>query len=112
MDVWLAARGTASRRNRVNYDFEWDPEKAKRNCQKHGVGFDQAATVFRDPRALSVFDDTHSNAEDRWITLGVSAGGGLMVVHHTFEVISENTIRIRIFSSRKATKREAGQYGE
>jgi len=41
----------------VNYDFEWDPVKAKSNYRKHGIGFDQAATVFRDPRAMSVFDE-------------------------------------------------------
>jgi uncharacterized DUF497 family protein len=100
-----------SRRNSVNYDFEWDPGKAKRNRQKHGVGFEQVATVFRDPQAMSVFDEAHSKTEDRWITLGVSASGGLLVVHHTFEQVDENTIRIRIFSGRKATKNEAGQYG-
>jgi hypothetical protein len=96
----------------VIYDFEWDPNKARLNRQKHGVGFDQATTVFRDPRAVSVFDDTHSKTEDRWITLGVSAAGGLLVVHHTFEEMNANTIRIRIFSSRKATKNEISQYGE
>ena len=95
----------------MKYDFEWDPAKAKMNRRKHGVGFEHAATVFRDPRAVSVFDDAHSKAEDRWITLGVSAGGGLLVVHHTFEETDENTVRIRIFSSRKATKNEADQYG-
>ena len=94
------------------YDFEWDPNKAKLNRQKHGVGFDQATTVFRDPRAVSVFDDTHSKTEDRRITLGVSAAGGLLVFHHTFEGMNGNTIRIRIFSSRKATKNEISQYGE
>ncbi|MEI8242478.1 MAG: BrnT family toxin [bacterium] len=94
----------------MKYDFAWDPVKAKANRQKHGVDFEHAATVFRDPKAISVFDDTHSNAEDRWITLGISAGGGLFAVHHTFEEIDENTIRIRIFSSRKATKNETAQY--
>ena len=96
----------------MNYDFEWDPDKAKLNRRKHGVLFDQAATVFRDPRAVSVFDDAHSKTEDRWFTLGVSAGGVLLVVHHTFVEMDESTIRIRIFSRRKATKNEAGQYGE
>lgn len=96
----------------MNYDFEWDPHKARMNRQKHGVGFEHAATVFRDPRALSVFDDTHSRGEDRWVTLGVSAGGRILVVHHTFEEVTTNTIRIRIFSSRKATKKEIAQYGE
>ena len=94
----------------MKYDFEWDPAKAKANCQKHGVVFEHAATVFQDPRAVSVFDDEHSNAEDRWVTLGISAGGGLLVVHHTFAETDKNTILIRIFSSRKATKDEADQY--
>ena len=94
----------------MEYNFEWDPDKARLNRQKHGVGFDQAVTVFRDPRAFSVFDDAHSRTEDRWITLGVSAGGGLLVVHHTFEEMNERTVRVRIFSSRKATKNEANQY--
>ncbi|MFH0921277.1 MAG: BrnT family toxin [Fibrobacterota bacterium] len=96
----------------MNYDFEWDLNKAKSNRQKHGISFEQAAIVFRDPRLVSVFDETHSNIEDRWITLGISAGGGLLVVHHTFEEINDNKIRIRIFSSRKATKNETRQYGE
>ena len=95
----------------MNYNFEWDPDKAKLNQRKHGIGFEQAATVFRDPRALSVFDETHSQTEDRWITLGVSVTGGLLVGHHTFEEMNAHTIRIRIFSGCKATKNEAGQYG-
>jgi uncharacterized protein len=96
----------------VDYDFEWDPNKARLNRRKHGVAFEQAATVFRDSRAVSVFDDAHSGKEDRWITMGLSAAGGRLVVHHTFEEADDNTVRIRIFSSRKATKREAEQYGE
>ena len=95
----------------MKYDFAWDPVKAKANRRKHGVDFEHATTVFRDPKAMSVFDDTHSSAEDRWITLGISAGGGLLVVHHTFEEIDENKVQIRIFSSRKATKNETDQYG-
>ena len=74
--------------------------------------FDQAATVFRDPRAVSVFDDAHSGKEERWITMGLSAAGGLLIVHHTFEEADGNAVRIRVFSSRKATRKEADQYGE
>jgi hypothetical protein len=96
----------------VQYDFEWDPEKARLNRRKHGVGFDQAATVFRDPRAASLYDDEHSETEDRWITLGISAAGGLLVVHHTFEEVDATHVRVRIFSSRKATAEEIGQYAE
>jgi uncharacterized protein len=96
----------------VEYDFEWDSSKARMNRRKHGVAFEQAATVFHDPHAVSVFDDVHSGTEDRWITLGLSASGGLLVVHHTFQEMNETSIRVRIFSCRKATKNEAAQYGE
>lgn len=97
----------------MQYNFEWDPRKNKRNNQKHGVGFEQAATVFRDPKAISIYDGEHSlKEEDRWITLGLSATGGMLVVHHTFEELDANTIRIRLFSSRKATKQEINQYLE
>jgi hypothetical protein len=96
----------------VNYDFDWDANKARLNRRKHSVSFEQAATIFQDPRAVSVFDDTHSKTEDRWITLGISAGGVLLVVHHTFEEVDRNTIQIRVFSCRRPTKREVEQYGE
>ena len=94
----------------MDYDFEWDPNKARLNRSKHTVTFEQATTVFRDPGAVSIFDGAHSGREDRWITLGISAGAGILVVHHTFEEVNAQTVRIRIFSSRKATKNEAGQY--
>ena len=96
----------------VHYDFEWDPEKSQLNRRKHRVSFEQGATVFRDPRAASLYDDEHSKKEDRWVTLGLSAGGGLLVVHHTFEEIDANRIRIRIFSCRKATPDQIRQYGD
>jgi len=96
----------------VQYNFEWDPDKQKQNQEKHGVSFEQAATAFKDPRAVSVYDEDHSAAEDRWITLGLSAAGGLFVVHHTYEEVDESTVRIRIISTRKATKHEIEQYQE
>ena len=48
----------------INYNFEWDPNKARLNQVKHGISFEEAATVFRDPQALSIFDDEHSSNED------------------------------------------------
>ena len=96
----------------MHYNFEWDPEKAKTNQKKHNVTFEQATTVFRDPRALSVYDLDHSNKEDRWMTLGISAFGTLLVVHHTYQQIDKETIIIRIISSRKATQNEQYQYLE
>lgn len=55
------------------YRFVWDPAKAETNWQRHGVTFDEAASVFRDPLALTIFDADHSEQEERWITLGRSA---------------------------------------
>lgn len=62
------------------YEFEWDPEKARANQHKHGVPFEEAATVFLDPRAVSLYDEEHSEQEDRWITLGFASTGRILVV--------------------------------
>ena len=96
----------------VNYNFEWDPKKAQDNRDKHGVDFDETATVFRDSKAVSIFDPDHSATEDRWVTMGISEKGRLLIVIHTFKEESENDITIRIISSRKATKIETNKYGE
>jgi uncharacterized protein len=58
------------------YDFEWDPAKALSNLQKHGVSFDQAATVFMDELALTVYDRASSEGEERWFTLGCVPAAG------------------------------------
>lgn len=96
----------------INYNFEWDPRKAHDNRDKHGITFDEAATVFRDSKALSIFDPDHSETEDRWITMGISGNGRLLIVNHTFRVESEDDVTVRIISSRKATKQETKKYGE
>ena len=96
----------------MQYNFEWDPEKAKINWKKHKVRFEHSATVFRDPKALTLYDDEHSENEDRWVTLGLASTGVLMVVHHTFNQLSDGNVNIRIISSRKAIKREKQQYQE
>lgn len=94
----------------MRYDFEWDSQKAQSNFRKHNVSFEDAATVFRDPKALTIFDDEHSINEERWITLGISSSGKLLVTCHTFQEIDSKICVIRIFSSRRATKKEAKQY--
>lgn len=94
----------------MRYIFEWDPRKAKENLQKHRVSFKRAATIFRDPYALSIFYVEHSEDEDRWITLGIDNSGSLLITVHTFSQINASTCRIRIISARKATKKEARQY--
>jgi uncharacterized DUF497 family protein len=96
----------------INYNFEWDPVKAHDNQDKHGITYDEAATVFRDSKAFSIFDPDHSETEDRWITMGISEKGRLLIVIHTFHEKSDNAVTIRIISSRKATKQETKKYGE
>jgi uncharacterized protein len=92
------------------YHFEWDPTKARENIKKHKVSFQRAATVFRDPHALSVFDKDHSQMEDRWITLGRDSHGTIIVVCHTFRQSDEVSSFIRIISARKATNKEKHHY--
>jgi uncharacterized DUF497 family protein len=94
------------------YEFEWDPEKRRINQRKHGVPFEEAATVFLDPRAISLYDEEHSEQEDRWITVGFSSTGRILVVCHTFQPIDEWRCRVRIIMCRKATRCERGQYGK
>ena len=81
--------------------FEWDREKAQANVQKHGVSFDEAVTVFYDPLSATFDDVEHSTGESRFITIGYSARGRLLVVAHT-----ERGATVRIISARRATARE------
>jgi uncharacterized DUF497 family protein len=96
----------------LHYRFEWDPEKEKANVHKHKVSFRRAATVFRDPNQLSIYDEEHSEHEERWITIGIDDGGLLRVVAHTFRQVYEGECEIRIISARKATSSESQQYQE
>jgi uncharacterized protein len=94
----------------MHYNFEWDPVKATSNANKHGVTFELATEVFRDPMALTIFDgDDSSNDEDRWITLGQVNGQHYLVVVHTYRN-QDNAVTIRLISARSATKREIKQY--
>lgn len=95
----------------INYNFEWDPKKAQSNKEDHGVSFEEAATVFLDPTAMTIYDLEHSETEDRWITMGISKNSRLLIVCHTFHEEDSENVTIRIFSSRKANKRETQTYG-
>jgi len=87
--------------------FGWDEEKAKQNLKKHRVSFEEASTVFGDPLSLTVPDPAHSEAEERFVILGHSHTGKLLVVVHT-----ERGDNIRIISARRATKQERKDYEE
>ena len=95
---------------RFEYQFEWDPAKARQNLKEHHVSFERAATIFLDPLALSEVDDEHSRHEQRWITLGLDRTGALLAVSHTYREETESGARIRLISARRATKNEAKQY--
>lgn len=96
----------------MEYNFEWDPTKARSNREKHGVAFEEAATLFRDPRALTVYDPDHSESEDRWVTLGISGSGRLLVVCHTFKEEAGEAATLRIYSARRPTLAETRSYEE
>jgi len=93
-------------------DFDWDPDKEGSNRKKHGVAFEVAMTVFRDPLAATIPDQPHSAEEERWITLGETSDGTLIVVVHTWLQTSDDHADVRIISARRPTRREARQYRE
>ncbi len=96
----------------MDYDFDWDSYKASLNLRDHGITFDQTATVFLDPLALTVYDANSSHGEERWLTVGCDAGGALLAVAHTYRETELGRARVRIISARKATRRERRSYEE
>jgi uncharacterized protein len=87
--------------------YEWDPVKAAANVRKHHITFEEAASVFLDPSALTFWDPDLSEGEDREITIGRSGRQRVVFVAHTAR---EN--RVRIISARRATRLEQKQYDE
>jgi uncharacterized DUF497 family protein len=87
--------------------FEWDEAKASANLKKHGIAFTEAASAFTDDRAKIIADPDHSEDEDRFVLLGLSARLNLLVVCHCYR--HENDT-IRIISARKATRAESRLY--
>lgn len=92
--------------------LDWDPAKASGNAAKHGVTFENAASVFLDPLSVSIYDAESSVGEDRWITLGLARTGSLLVVVHTWLDDEVGHVFARVISARRATHREARQYRE
>ena len=82
-------------------EFEWDPEKAKKNLRKHGVSFEEAVTVFYDPLSATFDDPDHSVGEYRYLTIGLSSRDRLLVVAH-----AERGESLRIINARTATAHE------
>jgi uncharacterized protein len=89
----------------MDAEFEWDIEKAESNLQKHGVSFEEAATVFFDQLSLTIPDPLHSDEENRFVSIGLSNQQRHLVVVH-----SEGDDRIRIISARLAASSERKKY--
>lgn len=87
--------------------FDWDDQKAQTNEKKHGISFNEAKTAFYDENARLLYDEDHSSKEDRYILLGMSNLLSLLIVCHAYR---EDEETIRIFSARRANKREKEQY--
>jgi len=85
--------------------FDWDEQKAIRNMAKHQISFDEAQTVFDDLMFITIVDDEHSRDEERYISIGISNRGRLLMVAHT-----DRENQLRIISSRRATRREEQFY--
>jgi len=91
----------------ADLQFTWDPTKAAANLSKHGVSFEDASTVFRNPLAKVLPDPTHSEQEERSLIIGHSTGGRLLLV-----VFTETDDGIRIISAREVSARERREYEE
>jgi uncharacterized protein len=87
--------------------FKWNPDKAVGNLEKHGVSFQEAATVFADPLSYTFDDPDHSDEEPRFLTVGLSLTGKYLIVSHT-----DRQGNIRIISARELTKSERKFYEE
>jgi hypothetical protein len=88
-------------------EFEWDLNKAQLNLEKHGVSFQEAATVFGDPLSITFPDPDHSIRENRYVTIGMSQFERLLVIAHT-----DRGEIVRLISARSATRRETRFYEE
>lgn len=87
--------------------FSWDSKKAAANLRKHGVSFPEAATAFEDPLSVTIPDPDHSEREERFVLVGMSRLGRLLVVAHR-----EQGPEIRIITARSATRPERVSYEE
>ena len=91
----------------MSLTFEWDEEKARTNLRKHRVSFDETKTLFNDPFLMTFPDPEHSLAEARYVSIGLSAQGRILVVSHT-----DREMNVRLISCRKATRTERRAYEE
>jgi hypothetical protein len=98
--------------NHRQFQFEWDEIKASTNLRKHSVSFETAATVFYDPRLLTLADVEHSDIEERWFSIGSASNRTLLSIVYVWQELSSAITKIRLISARKATQPEARYYEE
>ncbi len=97
----------------MNYpqvQFEWDETKAATNLKKHGISFELAVSVFNDPFILTIADIDHSQAEERWFSIGLASNGVLLALAYLWSENEFHSITIRLITARKATTTEVGYY--
>lgn len=92
--------------------FAWDVQKGARNLKKHGVSFEEAATVFGDPEALEWEDLEHSHRENRFKRLGISAGGRLIILVYSYRRLKGGKETLRIITARRASPKEREAYAK
>ena len=90
--------------------FSWDTRKAILNYEKHGVSFEEAATVFADPEGLDWYDLTHSREEPRYRRLGISIEGNILLVVYTIRRSKDGKETIRLINARRASRKERRAY--
>jgi uncharacterized DUF497 family protein len=95
----------------IHIQFDWDCEKEKINIAKHKLNFTDACHVFADTFQLNLFDEGHSDDEDRWVVIGEIPVMKIVIVVHTIrQGYDDNDLRVRIISARKAEKKERVAY--
>jgi uncharacterized DUF497 family protein len=98
--------------NDWQFQFEWNEIKAAANLRKHGVSFELASTVFNDPRLLTIVDLEHSEAEERWFSVGCASNGALLSIVYLWSESEPATTKIRLIMARQATRNEIRHYEE
>ena len=91
----------------MRLQFDWNPDKARKNLNKHGISFNEAATVFGDPLSITFPDPDHSIGEHRYLTVGLSNQGKFLIVSHT-----DRDDAVQVISARKTTRHERRFYEE
>jgi uncharacterized DUF497 family protein len=90
--------------------FAWDARKATRNLSKHGVSFEEAATIFGDPDALDWEDLEHSRDENRFKRLGISSLGRILILVYSYRRTKDGKETLRIITARRASPKEREAY--